>query len=136
MRSSKRPAEPCTDTLAPGKASSTAASRHCLNANTAFRTVAADTLWMSPCYQQPCVAIHFTWWKDWGAVGPFLPVLEASLAPFEARPHWGKLFAMPPARVQALYERLPDFRRLAQTYDPQGKFRNAFLDAYIYGPGG
>ncbi|MFN8499615.1 MAG: FAD-binding protein [Anaerolineae bacterium] len=101
-----------------------------------IRTVAADTLWLSPCYQQPCVAIHFTWWKDWGAVGPFLPALEASLAPFEARPHWGKLFAMTPARVQAQYERLPDFRRLAQTYDPQGKFRNAFLDAYIYGPGG
>ena len=25
------------------------------------RTIAADNLWMSPCYQQACVAIHFTW---------------------------------------------------------------------------
>jgi hypothetical protein len=22
---------------------------------------------------------------------------------------------------------------LAQTYDPQGKFRNAFLDSYVFG---
>ncbi|MFN8484220.1 MAG: FAD-binding protein [Anaerolineae bacterium] len=98
-----------------------------------IRTVAADTLWLSPCYRQPCVAIHFTWWKDWAGVAPFLPTLEASLAPFDARPHWGKLFAMPTARVQALYARLPDFRRLAQSLDPRGKFRNAFLDRYIFG---
>ncbi|MFN8473968.1 MAG: FAD-binding protein [Anaerolineae bacterium] len=98
-----------------------------------IRTIAPDSLWMSPCYQQPCVALHFTWWKDWAAVEPFLPELEEALAPFEARPHWGKLFAMAPARVQALYPKLPDFRRLAQSFDPEGKFRNAFLDAYIFG---
>ena len=73
------------------------------------------------------------WERDWAGVAPFLPTLEASLAPFDARPHWGKLFAMPTARVQALYARLPDFRRLAQSLDPRGKFRNAFLDRYIFG---
>ncbi len=97
-----------------------------------IRTVAADNLWLSPCYRQPCVAIHFTWWKDWAAVKEFLPRLEESLAPFDARPHWGKLFTMPPARLQALYPRLSDFRQLAQSYDPDGKFRNAFLDTYIF----
>src|SRR5262249_46075143 len=29
------------------------------------RTIAADTLWMSPCYKQDSVAIHFTWKKNW-----------------------------------------------------------------------
>jgi xylitol oxidase len=62
-----------------------------------------------------------------------LPLLEEQLAPFDARPHWGKLFTMAPARVQALYQKLPDFQNLARTYDPQGKFRNAFLEAYIFG---
>ena len=38
---------------------------------------------------------------------------------------------MPAAPVQSLYPRLPDFQRLLQSYDPQGKFRNAFLDKYI-----
>jgi xylitol oxidase len=97
------------------------------------RTIAADTLWMSPCYKQACVAIHFTWKKDWPAVSKLLPVIEEQLAPFDARPHWGKLFTMPPARLQSLYERLPEFQQLLRSYDPQGKFRNAFLDTYIFG---
>ncbi len=97
------------------------------------RTVAADDLWMSPCYRQACVGIHFTWKKDWEAVRQLLPVIEEQLAPLEARPHWGKLFTMPPQRVRALYPKLPDFQRLLRTYDPQGKFRNAFLDRYIFG---
>jgi xylitol oxidase len=98
-----------------------------------IRTIAADTLWLSPCYQQPCVALHFTWQKDWPAVRQLLPVLEEQLAPLQARPHWGKLFTMPPAQVQALYERLPDFHQLLGHYDPQGKFRNDFLDSYVFG---
>ena len=96
------------------------------------RTIAADNLWMSPCYRQACVAIHFTWKQDWPAVRNLLPLIEAELAPLQARPHWGKLFTMPAARVQALYEKLPEFQQLLRDYDPQGKFRNAFLDSYIF----
>ncbi len=97
------------------------------------RTIAADNLWMSPCYQQACVAIHFTWKKDWPGVRQLLPLIEEQLAPLDARPHWGKLFTMPATRVQSLYAKLPDFQDLLRTYDPQGKFRNAFLDTYIFG---
>jgi alditol oxidase len=97
------------------------------------RTIAADKLWMSPCYRQDCVAIHFTWKKDWEQVRKLLPVIEDRLAPFEARPHWAKLFTMPPARLQSLYPRLPEFRELLQKYDPSAKFRNAFLNRYIFG---
>jgi len=59
--------------------------------------------------------------------------IEAQLAPFDARPHWGKLFTMAPARLHSLYQKLPDFQRLLTSYDPQGKFRNPFLDTYIFG---
>ncbi len=97
------------------------------------RTIAADTLWMSPSYQQASIGIHFSWKRDWLAVQKLLPLLEEQLAPFNARPHWGKLFTMTPAAVQARYPKLPDFRDLLRTYDPQGKFRNAFLDTYIFG---
>ncbi len=34
-----------------------------------IRTIAADDLWMSPCYEQPSVAIHFTWKQDWPPSG-------------------------------------------------------------------
>ena len=95
------------------------------------RTIAADDLWLSPFYGQDSVAIHFTWRKEWEAVSQLLPLIEAQLEPFNARPHWGKLFTMPPPLVQSLYPKLPDFRRLRTSYDPQGKFRNAFIDRYI-----
>jgi xylitol oxidase len=98
-----------------------------------IRTIAADRLWMSPCYKQPCVALHFTWKQDWPAVRALLPVIERELAPFKARPHWGKLFTLSPSRLRSLYERLPDFTRLSRTHDPQGKFRNAFLNRNIFG---
>ncbi|HZG68139.1 MAG TPA: FAD-binding protein [Herpetosiphonaceae bacterium] len=97
------------------------------------RTIASDNLWMSPCYEQASVGIHFTWIQDWPRVSELLPVIEAQLAPFGARPHWGKLFTTPATHLEALYPRLPDFRKLLRHYDPQGKFRNRFLDTYIFG---
>jgi xylitol oxidase len=95
------------------------------------RTIAEDNLWMSPCYKQDSVAIHFTWKANWEAVQQVLPMIERQLEPFHARPHWAKLFTMPSDRLQSLYEKLPDFQQLLHDYDPQGKFRNAFLDKYI-----
>ena len=97
------------------------------------RAVAADELWLSPCYKQACIALHFTWKPDWNAVRPVLGEIEAALAPLEARPHWGKLFTQSPERVRSLFPRLHDFQRLANTFDPKGKFRNAFLDEYVFG---
>ncbi|GMK40793.1 putative xylitol oxidase [Paenibacillus sp. CCS19] len=95
------------------------------------RSIAADHFWMSPCYQQDSVGLHFTWKPDWESVRQLLPLIEQALAPFEARPHWAKLFAMEPQKVQSLYARLSDFRQLLLKYDPAGKFRNAFLDTYL-----
>jgi xylitol oxidase len=97
------------------------------------RTIAADALWMSPCYGQACVGLHFSWRRDWPAVQKLLPLIEEALAPFEPRPHWGKLFTMPASQVQSRYPRLPDFRALLGRFDPGRRFRNAFLDAYIFG---
>ncbi|RKL67990.1 FAD-binding protein [Salipaludibacillus neizhouensis] len=96
------------------------------------RTIAQDDLWMSPCYKQESVAFHFTWKDDWESVQKVLPKMEEQLAPFLARPHWGKLFTMPSTRVQSLYEKLPDFQQLLQHYDPKGKFRNKYLNTYIF----
>jgi xylitol oxidase len=96
-----------------------------------IRTVAADDLWLSPCYGRPTVAMHFTWRKDTDAVGRVLPAIEDAFAPFGTRPHWGKVFTMSPEGVRAAYPRLEDFARLARSYDPAGKFRNDFLSPYL-----
>ena len=97
-----------------------------------IRTIAADELWMSTCYRQPSVAIHFTWKQDWPSVRNLLPVIERELSPFRPRPHWGKLFVMAPADLRSRYERFSDFVKLASQYDPRGKFRNAFLETNIF----
>jgi len=100
------------------------------------RSVAADDLWLSMAYQRPSVGIHFTLKPDAVAVAALLPRIEAALEPFNPRPHWGKLFAMPGPRLAARYPRLNGFRALAQRMDPAGKFRNAFVDDAIFCSGG
>jgi xylitol oxidase len=99
-----------------------------------LRTIAADTLWMSPCYQRSCLAIHFTLKQNQPEVEKLLSKIEKRLQPFNARPHWGKLFGLPPATLQPLYEKMPEFQQLLRIYDPHGKFRNAFLNKYIFDP--
>ncbi|GIP38205.1 putative xylitol oxidase [Paenibacillus sp. J31TS4] len=96
------------------------------------RTIAADQLWMSPNYRRDSIGIHFTWKPHSEAVERVLPLIEAALDPYEARPHWGKLFTMAPERLKSLYEKHSDFLSLAASCDPQGKFRNSFLDRYLW----
>ncbi len=96
-----------------------------------IRTIAADGLWMSTASGRASVAIHFTWQPDWDAVRRVLRLIEGVLAPFAPRPHWGKLFTMAPGAVRASYENLPRFTALLERHDPNGTFRNAFLDRYI-----
>jgi alditol oxidase len=98
-----------------------------------IRTVAADRLWTSPSYGQDTVCIHFTWNPEREAVGEVLVQLEAALAPFEARPHWGKLFDADAAEISPLYERLPDFVGLVERLDPRGAFRNSWLRTRVLG---
>ncbi|WP_373516471.1 D-arabinono-1,4-lactone oxidase [Pricia sp.] len=96
------------------------------------RAIAADEYWMSPCYKRDCIAFHFTWKQDWDEVQKILPQIEEALAPFGVLPHWGKMFTMQPDTLHSRYERMEDFLQLANEYDPQGKFRNTFLDKNLY----
>jgi len=101
-----------------------------------LRTVAADRLWMSPQHGQDTMAVHFTWLPDLAAVEPVLAAVEAALDPFEARPHWGKLFLADAAAMARRYPRLPDFAGLAGRLDPRGVFVNAWLRRHVLGPAG
>ncbi len=96
-----------------------------------LRTIAADELWLSPAYGRDSFAVHFTWISDFAAVRPALAAVEEQLAPFAARPHWGKVFDMSADLVRDRYERMPDFSALAGRFDPTGKFRNAFVDTFV-----
>jgi xylitol oxidase len=98
-----------------------------------LRTVAADRLWMSPQHGRETLSVHFTWHKDWPAVRRALVEVEAALAPFGARPHWGKLFLARAADLAPLYGRLDDFTALAGRLDPRGVFVNDWLRRHVLG---
>jgi xylitol oxidase len=97
------------------------------------RTIAADRLWMSPQHGQDTIGLHFTWQPDPEPVAAALVRVEAALAPFAARPHWGKLFRADAAAIAPLYERLPEFAALAERLDPRGAFRNEWLERRVLG---
>lgn len=96
-----------------------------------IRTVAADRSWMSPQYGQDTIGIHFTWEAEQDAVERVLHDIEGALDPFDARPHWGKLFVANAASIGSLYERLPDFTRLVDRLDPREAFSNAWLNTRV-----
>ncbi len=100
---------------------------------TEVRAIAADELPMSMMYQKTCVAFHFTWKQEIPEVMALLPEIEAALEPFFPRPHWGKLFALKPSVLQSRIEKLADFKALMQKHDPEGKFRNEFIDTNLFG---
>lgn len=100
---------------------------------TELRTIAQDDLWMSMAYKRDSLAIHFTWKPETPEVMAILPLIEEKLAPFDARPHWAKLFTVPPATLKARYPKHDDFVALLKKYDPKGKFHNEFVDHNLFG---
>ncbi len=99
-----------------------------------IRTVAADDLWLSMCYQRDSVALHFTFKPDMPAVLALLPRIERALAPFHPRPHWGKLFTMDSDEVRAGYPRFAEFDKLRRACDPDDKMSNSFLTTLMRQP--
>ena len=99
---------------------------------TELRTIAADDLWMSMAYKRPRSPSTSPGSRSGPQVRQILPLIEEQLAPFDPRPHWAKLFTIPPAQLEAKYEKLPAFKSLVQQHDPGGKFRNAFMETNFY----
>ncbi|WP_104086336.1 D-arabinono-1,4-lactone oxidase [Arthrobacter sp. GMC3] len=98
-----------------------------------IRTIAADDLWLSPNYGRDGIGLHFTWRLDQGGVEAVLPLIEEALAPFDARPHWGKVFSSEAGDLAPLYPKFDQFTALAKSLDPTGKFRNDFLNRTVLG---
>jgi xylitol oxidase len=96
-----------------------------------IRAIAADEIWLSPAYRRDSVAFHFTWVPEPDAVVDALGLVETALDAFEVRPHWGKIFTMPPDLVRSRYPAMRQFSDLTRSVDPDGVFRNDFLDTYL-----
>ncbi|XP_066928285.1 alditol oxidase-like [Clytia hemisphaerica] len=98
-----------------------------------FRMVLEDNLPMSPAKHQTCIGIHFTWWREHDKILSVLPLIESTLSKFNVKPHFGKLFQMSGPKFENLYgSDLDKLRALCYKHDPTGKFRNNFMEKYIF----
>jgi alditol oxidase len=88
-----------------------------------LRTIAADELPASPHQGRDSAALHFTWRRAPEEVAAVTAEIEAVLAPFGARPHWGKVFTAPVAELPGHAR----FRELRAQLDPGGTFANEWL---------
>src|SRR5262249_56085327 len=95
---------------------------------TEIRRTAADGLWLSGSYDRETLAIHFTWRNRPGPVNDAVREVEAALAPFDARPHWGKVSHITAGELEPLYPRLGDSRALFERLDPHGPVRKRRLE--------
>jgi alditol oxidase len=92
-----------------------------------LRTIAGDSLWLSPHQGRDSLGLHFTWRRRPAEVEAVLARIEAALAPYAARPHWGKVFTARAESIAPLYPRMADFRRLRDRLDPEQTFVNDWL---------
>jgi alditol oxidase len=93
-----------------------------------IRAIAADSYWLSPFEGRDSFAFHFTWKPLEREVLAAIPVVEAALAPYAPRPHWGKVHVSSPADR---YPRLDAFRELRRRLDPEGKFLNELVGGLV-----
>ena len=91
------------------------------------RFVAADDIPMSPansrnsCYIGAYVS-SLKWSQD------YFKEFEALMLDYKARPHWGKSFTRTHEEIRDLYPAYDKFNNLRQSCDPNGLFRNSFVD--------
>jgi xylitol oxidase len=97
---------------------------------TEIRSMAGDTLWLSPAFGHDSISIAFSWKMNVGAVSALTAEIEALLLPLGGRPHWGKIMHASSKELESLYPRLPAFRELVRSFDPMGKFHNRFLETH------
>jgi L-gulono-1,4-lactone dehydrogenase len=63
----------------------------------------------------------------------YFRAVEEIMDPYGGRPHWGKRHFHTATSLAERYPRWEDFRRLRERLDPEGRFRNAYLDR-VLGP--
>ena len=73
--------------------------------------------------------------KNWDRTQTWIPEkiyepkkFEALISDYEGRPHWGKRFSGTHEKIRKLYPAYDDFNQLRRSCDPNGLFRNRFVD--------
>jgi L-gulonolactone oxidase len=98
------------------------------------RFVAADDSWLSPAHDRDTcyIAVHQFQGMAWESC---FRAIEAIMLEYGGRPHWGKRHFQTAATLVERYPHWWDFREVRARLDPEGRFRNAYLDR-VLGPAG
>jgi len=97
-----------------------------------YRTLAADTINLSPAYKRATVTISL----HQAAALPYQSFFAAAEAIFrnhQGRPHWGKLHTHMAHDLRALYPQWTNFQDIRGRLDPRGMFMNEHLHAIFDG---
>jgi FAD/FMN-containing dehydrogenase len=97
-----------------------------------FRTLAADSVWLSSAYQRPTVTISVHQGADFDDE-PLFRACEEIFLGYQGRPHWGKVHYLDGQRLTAIHERWSDWWRVRDHYDPQRRFVNRYLEGLSEG---
>lgn len=91
-----------------------------------IRRAAADGVWLSTAHDRDTVyiAAHRHHAEE---AGPYLLLVQRTLAAFGARPHWGKLHWLGARELTELYPRFEDFRAVRAAADPDGLLMSSYL---------
>lgn len=94
------------------------------------RFAQADDRWMSTAYGRDSayIAVHRYWREDPSA---YFRAVEAIMAQYGGRPHWGKMHTLTAETLRERYPRFDDFVALRDEMDPERMFRNAYLDRVL-----
>jgi len=94
------------------------------------RFVAGDDVLLSPAHgRETCyIAVHMYRGMDYV---PYFTAVEEIMKSYDGRPHWGKLHFRTAADLAPSYPRWNDFIDVRNKLDPEGVFRNAYLDRVL-----
>jgi L-gulonolactone oxidase len=91
------------------------------------RFVAADDITLSPAYgQDVCFLGAYVSSRKWAP--DYFADFEEHMRDLEGRPHWAKSFSRTGKELRTIYPRFCDFERIRRQCDPNGLFRNSFVD--------
>ncbi len=103
-------------------------SGHTYNFVQEIRFTKGDDFWLSPAFGRDSI-----WLSMYNMDSPAR--WDDQLAQFDAfakahggRPHWGKEASFDPGYLKAVWPKLGEFRELTRSYDPNGKFVNAWVE--------
>jgi len=100
------------------------------------RFSAADDIWLSPSNGEKTCWIGIIQYRPYNFNVPYrklFATFEAIVSRHEGRPHWAKAHDLQPEALRRLYPHFDSFVRVLEEFDPNGMFRNEYVQRHIFG---